>query len=99
MWGHVIQLLVGLAVGAAIVALILNWEKIANWFIQNRDANSKIGALVKEKLDSGNYTVVAGIFNAEGELTSANRWDEATLEEEVLQEFGESDQLLLDLTA
>ena len=92
-----IKLLIGLAIGTVIVAAILSWDTITGWFTQNKDINSDYGMLIKQALDNGKYTVVAGVFNSNNELTASNKWEQASLNQDTLQKFGNSDKFVFKL--
>lgn len=98
MWDQIIKVLIGVIIGTAIVAVILNWDTITNWFIQHKNSNSVYGTLIKEALDSGNYNVVAGVFNSSGVMTDSNKWDNVALDQDVLQKFRNSKKIKFKLT-
>ena len=52
---------------AAIVLVFLHWKKIVDWFMGRQslkeEDNEVIAFTIKEKLKSGEYSVVQGFFN------------------------------------
>jgi hypothetical protein len=59
--------LTGAVVGSVICLVCLNWDHICNWFqarvaLKNRDIDN-VGFSLQERLASGNYRTVYGIFN------------------------------------
>ena len=55
------------ALGAAVVLVLLNWERILNWFtgrekLKNSDKDN-IAFTIQEKLASGKIKTIQGIFN------------------------------------
>jgi hypothetical protein len=93
-----IKLLIDAVIAVTLIAVILNWETITNWFAQNKDVNSKYGTLIKKNLASGNYAIVANVFNAKGKVTASNTWNEVTLDQDTLRRFGRSNKLRYELT-
>lgn len=99
MWHHLITILTGAAIGAVILAITLNWETVTQWFTQNTTKNSEYGVLLKEALDGGHYTVVAGVFNSAGDLTATHKWEKTKLDQKLVHEFGDSNMVVFKIAA
>ena len=59
--------LTGAVIGSVICLVCLNWDHIRNWFqarveLKDRDIDN-VGFSVQERLATGNYRTVYGIFN------------------------------------
>jgi hypothetical protein len=93
-----LSILLAAVIGTVVVAVFLNWQTISSWFVQNRDTSSKYGALIKQSLGNGKYTVIGGIFSRSGQLTNSTKWEDVGLDQALLQEFGAGNELLIDLT-
>ncbi len=84
-----IAIIIAAAVALAVFALaILYWDEIVGWFqsrndIKDQDANN-IAFTIKEKMATGEYNVVQGIFNkrteevVEGRKIRAEKLDKQT---------------------
>ncbi len=64
----ILQILAGLAIAATVVVIVyLKWDDIVDWFMGRQKLVEKdkahVAFVVKEKMNSGKFTVVQGIFN------------------------------------
>lgn len=89
LWG-----LVGGAVGYAIGSII---DEILDWFASNTEIDSEYGELIKEKLASGDYRVVGGIFNTHGVKTASEKWDVEKDDPDLKELMGRKKRIILEL--
>lgn len=70
---------------------------INKWINSKKKDNSSYAKLVKQELDNGNYKVVAGIFDRNGNRQSSEGWKTSKIESDLEQVFGSSDYAYIDL--
>lgn len=78
-------LLVG--TGAAIVVSILTWTAIDE-FVQLKVAKAGSAEIIRRRLSSGRYEVVAGVFSATGAKAASQRWDAGEIDQDLSRRFG-----------
>ena len=84
--------------GLLITAVIVNWDTVVDWFSQNRTIDSTHGSILIEALNSGNYNLVAGVFDSQNRLTASHKWQEIQLDQTILNKFSNSDKIVFSLT-
>lgn len=80
----VLTLLAAVAIAAFLVMLTL--AAVKKWFRQNNGIRNKIqvNVVLKQKLASGNYKTVAGVFDTAAErIVTANAWESEKLDEDL----------------
>jgi hypothetical protein len=92
----VIGILLALLVGATLLA-ILSWSDISSWFHTNTTRVSQYGEIIKERLASGNYKVVAGIFDKRNNRTANTTWTAREIDESLRNKFTGSNQIVVDV--
>jgi hypothetical protein len=85
-------------VGTVIVVGLLTWSMVQSFIVASRatrvgDATTK---LVKQRLDSGQYSVVAGVFTSSGASIASQRWDATSLDVELDNKFGEESAIWIE---
>ncbi len=90
--------MVVLALGAALIGVAcLTWDEIWDWFSENTTDYSSYGVMIKERLASGDFRVVTGIFDHEDEVETAQGWETDELDEELEELFDRSNEIIIDL--
>ena len=80
----------GAALGAVIVLVVLNWERILNWFtgrekLKNADRDH-VAFTIQEKLASGNVKTIQGIFNKRtNEIPDGIQYESETIDERLAE--------------
>ncbi|GHV85526.1 hypothetical protein AGMMS50230_11340 [Spirochaetia bacterium] len=95
------SMLTAFAIASTVVYLAeITYDAIMSWVdsARNRHPDAKICQLIKEKLDSGNFRIVTGIFDSEGEELESNTWEGEELDPELKAEFGRKKKLVYNLT-
>ncbi|GHV79255.1 hypothetical protein AGMMS49944_10460 [Spirochaetia bacterium] len=95
------SMLTAFAIASAVVYLAeITYDAIMSWVdkARNRHPNAETCRLIKEKLDSGNYRIVTGIFDSKGEELESNTWEGEELDSELNAEFEGKEKLVYDLT-
>ncbi len=72
-------------------------QSIDDWYANNITEGSSYGKLIKEQLDSGNYKIVAGVFDESGELQAEKTWEDEELDDAVLARFKGKDEVVFDV--
>jgi hypothetical protein len=90
------ELLIALLIAGAVLA-VLAWSEVSEWVNSNTDSLSKYGEIIKEKLSSGNYKVVAGIFNKHQSKTATKEWEAKELDRELEAKFRHTNRLRIDV--
>ena len=83
------------AAGLFLVAVTLS--TVFDWLNANKTPLTKYGVLMKERLASGNYRVVAGIFNSHDVRTAQSQWETEQLDETLTQAFGNRNTIRVEL--
>ncbi len=91
MWWWVIGV-IAVFCGAALAL-----SEVLDWLDDNKTAASDYGELVKERLESGDYRVVAGIFNHRGVCTASQAWEADELEDDLREQFGRRYRIRVEL--
>ncbi len=82
-----ITLLVIAAIGMAAGAVgVVTWQTIRNWLNTTR-VYGGTARIINNRLQSGNYRVVAGVFDARGTLKTQKAWEARSLDTELAHEF------------
>ncbi len=91
MWWWVIGGLAGLfLVGLA-------WSLIEDWLEANTTPSSDHAELIKERLSSGNYRVIAGVFDRRGRQTAHETWETDELDDDLKEKFGRRNRIRIEL--
>jgi hypothetical protein len=84
-------------IGGILVAAIVNWNTIQSWIQSHRTPSSAYAGLIKQRLASGKYRVVGGIFNQGGQLETSGSWETDSIDDELQRRFGFSDEARIQL--
>ncbi len=76
--------------GAAVIALA--WNAVCGWLDPYRNSGNT-AVLLKERLESGKYSVVAGVFSGGGTQIAVNSWEVDELDAELVTAFGNADTI------
>lgn len=87
----IFEILLGLAIFGAAAAI--TWAALNGWIAAQKTPSASHAVLVKEHLESGNYRVVAGVFNHGGSRTAHRVWEGKTLDGELEEKFGSGDEV------
>jgi len=72
------------AIFGAVVAIVdLCIDAVTNWMQSKKLARTDYGRIVGQRLASGNYRVVAGVFSSCDREVASQTWDEATLDRDL----------------
>ena len=82
---------------SALFIVRLALSKILDWFQNNKTSTSSYGELIKERLASGDYRVVAGIFDKRGIKTANTSWEADELDDDLKQYFKGRDRLRVEI--
>lgn len=86
-----------LAAGIAALFIVgLALSRVMDWFADNRIGN-EYGIMMRERLASGNYRVVAGVFDKHETMTAVQSWEAEALEGDLDQFFEGHDRVKIDL--
>lgn len=96
------KILAGAVVGAAaaigaIFVIELALSTIMGWFNRNTTIDSSYGELIKKKMQSGDYKVIAGVFDNRGVETVSNEWEAEKLDEDLEEYFGGRSKVRVEL--
>jgi hypothetical protein len=91
MWGWILAGLIALF----LVRLALS--TVLSWFQENRTVTSEYGELLKERLSSGKYRIIGGIFDKRGLKTAEHMWETDKLDDDLRQYFGNRDKVRVEL--
>ena len=90
MWWWIIPAILGMIA-------MLAYESIRDWFSAHKTVTSSHGELVRQKLASGNYRVVAGVFDRRGTRTAEAAWETSKLDDELKEKFGRSNRVRVEI--
>lgn len=71
---------------AAVAATVISWRTIENWLAATR-VYGGTARIINERLQSGNYRVVAGVFDVLGTLKAQQVWKGGSLDDELTSQF------------
>lgn len=91
-----VLLLLALLVGVALIA-VLSWTDISGWLRSNSTSVSQYGEIIKEKLSTGNYRVVAGVFNKASLRTANATWTAKELDGTLRDRFRQTNRIVVDV--
>ncbi|MEU8660036.1 hypothetical protein [Actinoplanes philippinensis] len=78
-----------LAIVAATTAVaVVSWTVVQRWIDANKVPHGT-ARIVKERMASGNYRVVGGIFTPAGRITTNTAWEGKDLDAEILRRLDE----------
>lgn len=89
-------LLLALLIGAALLA-VLTWSDISSWITTNATGVSKYGEIIKEKLATGNYQVVVGVFDKRNTRTAKTSWTAKELDADLNARFRSANRIVVDV--
>jgi uncharacterized membrane protein YkvA (DUF1232 family) len=95
-----VRAIAGIAVISGTVALVMiAFDVIKNWIDGSiaRHPDADTVAIIREKLENGNYRVVAGIYENDVKLET-QEWEAEKLDAALEAEFDGSDEIYYDLT-
>jgi len=77
------------AVAYAIAGLVvLSYSAVQEWIKQKAVTNGYVD-LIKEKLENGHYTVIAGAFSPTGTAVAGRTWTNIRIDDSLRSQFGE----------
>jgi hypothetical protein len=88
--------LAGLLFGATMLAS-LAWHAISSWIEQRRTPQSDHASVIKQRLSSGRYRVVAGVFSKTGRKQAEQAWESDNLDDETNAAFGRGNSIRIEL--
>jgi hypothetical protein len=81
------------AAGYAIVGLfILSYSAVQEWIKKKAVRNGYVD-LIREKLEKGHYTVIAGAFSATGSAAARRTWTDVRIDNSMRSKFGAKDAI------
>jgi hypothetical protein len=87
-------LLVLTAAAVIIAVAIITYRAVHNYLDRKKKiANAKTAVLIREKLNSGEYRVIGGVFDKKKEVLDAQIWEGKEIDEELQEEFGRRNKL------
>lgn len=89
----IFAILLGLAAGGAAIA-ILSWSQV-DVFVSSNSVRSGTAKIIKRKLDSGEYAVVAGVFDSRGSRIAEESWKASTIDNQLQSRFGNRDEITI----
>lgn len=84
----ILKALAAITIAAVVVCVILKWNDIIDWFkgrekLYQKDKHN-VAIVIKEKMQSGDYKVVQGIFNKKtSEFKDSKAYEAKELDEEL----------------
>lgn len=81
--------------GVTLVELALS--TIERWFDAHTLDESSYGELIRERLDSGDYKVISGVFDERGTQTASETWVAQNLDDDIQDLFGPHDCIRVEL--
>ncbi|QMW05437.1 hypothetical protein [Spirosoma foliorum] len=87
-----IETLIALLFAGAVITLLV-WNDIYTWLNGNQVSEAKYAEIIKEKLDNGNYKVVAGVFTKKGATLATKAWETKELDKDLQSKFGWNDKI------
>jgi len=82
---------------AGLVVACLTWDTLMSWFASNKSSISDYGEIVAEKLNNGNYSVVAGVFDKRRKNLSQQTWEASELDSELSSRLGGRSRLRVEI--
>jgi hypothetical protein len=78
-------LLIG-GVVAVLVAAIITWELISEWLMVAKSKGTW-AKIIKDRLENGDFVVVAGVFDEADNLIEETSWRAKELDEDIRKKF------------
>jgi hypothetical protein len=75
----------------------LAWQTINTWLSGNKVSVGDSGTLIKERLASGNYRVVCGVFNSSGSQRQQTVWECSNMDSELKRRLANKDKITINL--
>lgn len=69
--------------GAVVAIVDLCIDAVTNWMQSNKVARTDYGRIVGQRLASGNYRVVAGVFSSGDREIASRTWNDAALDNDL----------------
>lgn len=88
------------AVAAAVVAgaaIAVTVDEVWQWFRRKRTASTAYGTVIQERLATGRYRVVTGVFEDDDTCVAAQAWDADELDDELGDLLEDDDFIVVDL--
>jgi hypothetical protein len=90
-----ITLLLIAAISAATTAVtVVTWTAIQDW-LDSRRIPGGTGRLIRERLATGQYKVVTGVFDRDGTLRSQATWRGASLDDALTYSFDQGGDVII----
>jgi len=89
------SLLMALIIGVSLVGLA--WSLIEDWLKSNTTPASDHAEFIKERLNNGQYRIIAGVFDRHGGQTAHNTWETEELCDDLKEKFGHRDRIRIEL--
>jgi hypothetical protein len=93
-----ISLLVIAAISAAVAAAVISWRTVQNWIAGKRVRVGVYGGtarIINERMQNGNYRVVAGVFDSLGTLKAQQVWKGGSLDHELTSRFQQNEGVIV----
>jgi hypothetical protein len=90
------SLLIPLIIGAVLLVVLVTYKKVISWINSNIDRHSDYVGLIKERIASKKYRILAGVFNKNDEVTARNAW-EGKIDDELKEKFGNKNKLVIQI--
>jgi len=83
-------LVIAVISAAAVAATVISWRTIQTWIAGKRVRAGAYGGaarIISERMQNGNYRVVAGVFDSLGTRTAQQVWRGGSLDAELTSKF------------
>lgn len=88
--------ILALIAGIAITSIILSWDKIREWSVSNKVADTDVANL-KRFLENGKYRVISGVFSSSGNVIKEKTWTGTEMDTELSTMFGEQNEIQVNI--
>jgi hypothetical protein len=79
--------------GLALVSVA--WSAVEGWLDANRTPTTAYAEILKKRLTSGKYRVVAGVFDRHGHRTAQTEWEADELGDDLKRRFGNENRIIV----
>jgi hypothetical protein len=86
-----------LALIGAAAMVCLTWSMINNWFSANKTPDAQYGELIRKRLETGRYQVIAGVFSSGKVRLATQKWEADSLDAEVEAHFAGRNNIMVTL--
>jgi hypothetical protein len=82
-----------IALLGGVVLACLSWNEIETWLNKAKQPDSLFGEIIRERLASGEFRVVANVFSKAQNKTASEEWRAQSLDETLEKKFAHRDKL------